>query len=262
MADSGNRMSVYVSFHWMEGILKEAPRLDIGLVGSGQQFGSTLEGRLAAGLKELIQQHQLGFLVASKADAKTIKPKPSFKLTDYWPYLTPPSRRSAEGDAQIYRALGRGHLIQPDVIIWRRRTMTFNTVKDNVCEEISIDEPQLFACISGKATIRSDRSQSSRYEGASMGRWRRARPPHIVVVTAEPFPSRLGSLAWGLGDLDAVYHVNVAALYEAVVKAQDECGKRAMRDVGSYDELRELIELARVKDLSQLFEDLFGEVLP
>jgi hypothetical protein len=255
-------MSVYISFYFMEGILKEAPGLDIGIVGSGQQFGSTLEGRLSEGLRDLVQEHSLGFLVASKADAKTMKPKPSFKLTDYWPYLTPPSRSNAEGDAQIYRALGRGHLIQPDVVIWRQRMMTFNTVKDDRSQQFSIETPQLFACISGKATIRSDRSQSSRYEGAALVRWRRARPPHIVVVTAEPFPSRLGSLAWGLGDLDAVYHVNVHALYDAVVKAQDECGRRAMRDAGSYDELKELIELARVKDLSQLFEDLFAEFLP
>lgn len=141
--------------------------------------------------------------------------------------------------------------------------MTFSRIREGTIEQFEVRRPQLFACISGKATIRSDRSQSSRYEGSALVRWRRGRPPHIVVVTAEPFPSRLGSFAWGLGDLDCVYHVNLPALYSAVLMAEDEIGRRrAAQTAGSSDELRDLIEHARLKDLSQVFEDLFAEFLP
>lgn len=259
MADTGNKMSLYISFLFMDALLAKTPGLQVGIVGSGQAFGSTLEGRIATGLRQMVDEHGLDFVVSTKGDPGQ---RASFQLTDYWPYATPPSREGDPGEAQIYRALGRGHLIQPDVVIWKERPLTFTRVIEGQAQSFEIGAKQLFACISGKATIRSDRSQSSRYEGAAMSRWRRARPPHIVVVTAEPFPSRLGSLAWGLGDLDCVYHVDVAALYAAVSQAEEECGRRATQTSGSSAELRDLIEYARLRDFSQLFGDLFAEVLP
>ena len=261
MADTGNRLSVYISFFFMDAMLSQVPDGKIGIVGSGQSFGTTLEGRIASGLRKLVEEHHLPFRVSAKGDPPE-GARVSFKLTDYWPYFSPPSRVGEPGEQQMYRALGRGHLIQPDVIVWREREITFARVQDGDVESFTYSAPQLFACVSGKATIRSDRSQSSRYEGNALVRWRRGRPPHIVVVTAEPFPSRLGSLAWGLGDLDCVYHVNVPALYQAVVRAEKECGRASAKTAGSSDELRDLIEHARLKDLSQLFEDLFAEVLP
>jgi hypothetical protein len=262
MADTGNKLSVYISFLFMDALLAQVPGTDVGIVGSGQSFGNTLESRIATGLKTLITDHDLDFDVFARG-MEWEGPRPSLHLTDYWPYMSPPSREGDPGEAQIYRALGRGHLIQPDVIVFRERPIRFARVRAGAMESFETAWRQLFACISGKATIRSDRSQSSRYEGSAMVRWRRGRPPHIVVVTAEPFPSRLGSLAWGLGDLDCVYHVNLPALYDAVVRAEEEIGgRRATRTVGSSDELRELIEHARLKDLSQLFEDLFAEFLP
>lgn len=259
MADTGNKMSVYASFFFMDALMDEAPELSVGIVGSGQAFGSTLEDRIATGLQRMVKQHDLDFIVSTKGDTG---PRVSFQLTDYWPYSTPPSRQADDGDEQAYRALGRGHLIQPDVIVWKERPLTFTKVVEGEARPFVVEGRHLFACISGKATIRSDRSQSSRYEGAAMSRWRRARPPHIVVVTTEPVPSRLGSLAWGLGDLDCVYHVNLSALYDAVTRAEEECGRRARKTAGSSEELKDLVEHARLKDVSQLFDDLFGEVLP
>jgi hypothetical protein len=262
MADTGNRLSVHISFLFMDSILAQGTDVDVGIVGSGQAFGNTLESRIATGLDSLVREHDLDFEVFARGMDR-MGPRPSLQLTDYWPYLSPPSREGDPGESQIYRALGRGHLIQPDVIVFRERPMTFARIIDQEFESFDVIQPQLFACISGKATIRSDRSQSSRYEGNALVRWRRARPPHIVVVTAEPFPSRLGSLAWGLGDLDCVYHVNLPALYAAVVRAEQEVGRRqAARTAGSSGELKDLIEHARVEDLSQLFDDLFAEFLP
>jgi hypothetical protein len=262
MADTGNKLSVYISFLFMDSILAQGADVEVGIVGSGQAFGSTLESRIATGLADLIREHDLDFEVFARGMERE-KAKPSLHLTDYWPYLSPPSRAGDPGEAQIYRALGRGHLIQPDVIVFRSRPMTFARIHDHNFEAFQVSQPQLFACISGKATIRSDRSQSSRYEGNALVRWRRGRPPHIVVVTAEPFPSRLGSLAWGLGDLDCVYHVNLPALYQAVERAEQEIGRRrAAETAGSSEELKDLIEHARLKDLSQLFEDMFGDFLP
>ena len=49
-----------------------------------------------------------------------------------------------------------------------------------------------------------------------MTRSRRGRLPHIVAVTAEPLPTRLASIAMGTGDVDAVYHVALEELVQAV----------------------------------------------
>ena len=65
----------------------------------------------------------------------------------------------------------------------------------------------LHAAVSSKLTIRSDRVQNIRYEFGTLVRNRKGRLPHLVVVTAEPLPSRLVSIARGTGEIDAVYHL-------------------------------------------------------
>ena len=79
---------------------------------------------------------------------------------------------------------------------------------------------------------------------------RKGRVPHIMVVTAEPSPSRIASLALGTGDIDCVYHF---ALYE-LLNAVSKCSSR------SHDEamvlLNNMIEGKRLKDISDLPLDL------
>ena len=56
-------------------------------------------------------------------------------------------------------------------------------------------KPLLHASVSAKYTMRSDRAQNSRTEALNLIRNRKGHLPHIVVVTAEPMPNRLASLA-------------------------------------------------------------------
>ena len=107
--------------------------------------------------------------------------------------------------------------------------------------------PILHASISAKWTIRSDRAQNSRTEALGLIRNRKGHLPHIVVVTAEPLPSRLASLALGTGDIDCVYHFALPELREAVEASKAE---------DSIEMLRILIEGKRVKDISDLPLDL------
>ena len=67
--------------------------------------------------------------------------------------------------------------------------------------------PSLPAHVSCKWTLRSDRAQSVRQEANLLIGQRRGHTPHIVVVIAEPLPSRIASIAQGTGDIDAVYHI-------------------------------------------------------
>src|SRR5207248_11763113 len=80
------------------------------------------------------------------------------------------------------------------------------------------ERPILHASISCKWTLRSDRAQNARSEALNLIRNRKGRAPHIAVVTGEPLPSRLASLALGTGDLDCVYHFALPELIARVDK--------------------------------------------
>lgn len=110
-------------------------------------------------------------------------------------------------------------------------------------------KPLLHASVSCKWTIRSDRAQNSRTEALNLLRNRRGRAPHIVVVTAEPMPSRLASVAYGLGDLDCVYHAALPELAEAV----SEVGSAEAKDA-----LRVMIDGRRLRDIADLPLDLLA----
>jgi hypothetical protein len=108
-------------------------------------------------------------------------------------------------------------------------------------------KPILHASISCKWTIRSDRSQNARTEGLNLIRNRKGNTPHIVVVTAEPLPSRIASIALGTGDLDCVYHM---ALYE-LSDAVQEIGDETLSEMFNL-----MVDGKRLRDISDLPFDL------
>jgi len=76
---------------------------------------------------------------------------------------------------------------------------------------------------------------------------RKGHLPHIAVVTAEPSPSRLASIALGTGDIDCVYHF---ALYEL----QETLKSLGLDD--AQEALAIMVEGKRLKDISDLPLDL------
>lgn len=161
-------------------------------------------------------------------------------------------------NAQLAAALGNDYLVAPDVVIYRdlyedgEINAEQYIVNDDIGKMADIrksngGKPLLHASVSAKYTMRSDRAQNSRTEALNLIRNRKGHLPHIVVVTAEPMPNRLASLALGTGDIDCVYHF---ALYELI---------RAVKEVGSEDAietLETLVEGKRLKDISDLPLDL------
>jgi hypothetical protein len=107
--------------------------------------------------------------------------------------------------------------------------------------------PTLHASISCKWTIRSDRSQNARTEGLNLIRNRKGHTPHIAVVTGEPMPTRIASVAIGTGDIDCVYHFALHELIEAVSETKDEA---------AIDSLKIMIEGRRLRDIADLPFDL------
>lgn len=161
-------------------------------------------------------------------------------------------------NAQLAAALGNDYLVAPDVVVYRdlyeddEINANQKIVDETVCKMADIrksngGKPILHASVSAKYTMRSDRAQNSRTEALNLIRNRKGHLPHIVVVTAEPMPNRLASLALGTGDIDCVYHF---ALYELI---------RAVKEVGSEDAIETLDTLVsgkRLKDISDLPLDL------
>ena len=76
---------------------------------------------------------------------------------------------------------------------------------------------------------------------------RKGHTPHIVIVTGEPYPQRIASLALGTGDIDCVYHFALRELSKAVKKANNE----AVTDL-----METLVQGKRLRDISDLPFDL------
>ncbi len=107
--------------------------------------------------------------------------------------------------------------------------------------------PLLHAVISCKWTIRSDRAQNTLAEALNLLRNRKGPLPHIVVVTAEPMPSRIATLALGTGDVDCVYHFALPELVATV---------KGMANDVAIDLVKVMVEGRRLRDISDLPFDL------
>lgn len=178
----------------------------------------------------------------------------SFSQYEHLEYLS----HLTKNDARLAASMGNDYMVAPDVVIYREPedddVINANTiiVDDTVCNLTDIRKrngglPILHASISAKWTMRSDRAQNSRTEALGLIRNRKGRLPHIVVVTGEPMPARLASLALGTGDIDCVYHF---ALYELIKSVE------ATHAEDSIELLNILIKGKRLKDISDLPLDL------
>lgn len=161
-------------------------------------------------------------------------------------------------NSELATSIGNDYMVAPDVVIYKEPVDddTINITRPIVDNKYSRYTdirkangglPILHASISAKWTIRSDRAQNSRTEALGLIRNRKGHLPHIAVVTAEPLPSRLASLALGTGDIDCVYHFSLPELCAAVKASNAE---------DSIEMLNILIEGKRLKDISDLPLDL------
>lgn len=174
-----------------------------------------------------------------------------YEHLDYLGHLT-------KNDSRLAASIGNDYMVAPDIVIYRETETDSEINKDTliiddtVCRLSDLRKsngglPILHASISAKWTMRSDRAQNSRTEALGLIRNRKGRLPHIAVVTGEPMPSRLASLALGTGDIDCVYHFALKELIGAV------------KTVGA-DDAKEMLDILisgrRLKDISDLPLDL------
>jgi hypothetical protein len=266
-ADKGNKTSKEIAFGIAERIGLNRPGVKL----KGQTAGNEFEIATAQFLRETflkLGRLRPGDWTVQKIGEKPVddeKPLKKKELQKDFEKLIRISRfdqyrhlvaiaRAASENPELAASLGSDYIIKPDVVIFR------NLVSD---EEINADlpliddsvalmsslrkrnggAPLLHASVSCKLTIRSDRSQNSRSEALNLIRNRRGKLPHVVVVTGEPLPSRLSSVALGGGDIDCVYHFALPELVDTV-------NQLSLAD--SKEALNIMVNGKRLKDISDL----------
>lgn len=251
-ADKASKLSVAIA----RGI---ADRLEAAVQPKilGQTSGALFEGINMTFLEETfphLQNLRPGKWHIEKLGNRNPVKASSFAQYEHLDYLSSITKT----DPKLAASLGNDYMVAPDVVIYRE------TEEDEFinADEIIVDDdfclhadlrkrngglPILHASVSAKWTIRSDRAQNSRTEALGLVRNRKGRLPHIVVVTAEPMPSRLASIALGTGDIDCVYHFALPELVDTVSQLAAEDAKE-MLDI--------LIGGKRLKDISDLPIDL------
>ena len=218
----------------------------------GQTSGARFELICAAFIREAYAH--LGHLRAGSFDVEMGGFIARFKQYAHLDDLEAIARTNRE----IATALGSDYLIKPDIVISRRpeTDAVINAMEPLVDDTVATrsdlrfatdPRPILHASISCKWTLRSDRAQNARSEGLNLVRNRKGSLPHVVVVTGEPLPSRIASLALGTGDIDCVYHFALTELRDCL--SEEGCE-------GYLDTLDMMIEGGRLKDIGDLPLDL------
>ena len=251
-ADRDSRLSIALAKGVAESLEAETAFKMTGQT-SGAKFENANMWFLEATFPHLDNLRPGKWHIAKLGNRNSIKTS-SFAQYEHLEYLF----NITKSDAKLAASLGNDYMVAPDVVVFREPetdeyiNKTAVLVSDDCSKYTDIREannhlPILHASVSAKWTIRSDRAQNSRTEALGLIRNRKGRVPHIVVVTAEPLPSRLASIAMGTGDIDCVYHFALKELVDAVKSVDAEDAKEM---------LNILIDGKRLKDISDLPLDL------
>ena len=251
-ADRSSKLSVSIALGIANRLMAETHDKTVGQT-SGAKF-EQLNMEFLSNTFPRLQNLRPGTWHITKLGNRNAMKTSSFAQYEHLDYLN----RLTAYDRKLAASMGNDYMVAPDVVVYRdtvsdaeiNKTQVF--VDDTVCTMADLRSkngglPILHASVSAKWTMRSDRAQNSRTEALNLIRNRKGNLPHIVVVTGEPMPARIASLALGTGDIDCVYHF---ALYELV---------EAVKEIGAEDSiemLNVLIDGKRLKDISDLPIDL------
>lgn len=251
-ADKSQKTSTAIARH-----MAHALGVGPGATMQPQSAGNEFE-RVTAGFLESTFL-KLGHLRPGDWNVHHVKTRSGVSIAQYEQYShLGDVEKAAVKTPELRVLLGMDYNIASDVVISRKPEPDARiNIEDPIVDADSAlraamrdrpgTKPSLHACISCKWTMRSDRAQNARSEALNLIRSRRGRVPHIVVVTAEPVPSRLTSLALGTGDIDCVYHIALPELEAAVA---------SLKDKKPGDLLALMIAQQRLKDISDLPLDL------
>lgn len=251
-ADSSSKLSIKIARGIARRLMADTQEKVVGQT-SGAKFEQLNMEFLEATFPYLQNLRPGKWHIAKLGNRNAVKTS-SFAQYEHLDYLS----RLTKEDARLAASMGNDYMVAPDVVIYRDTELDefINAEKvivdDSICglsdiRKVNKGLPILHASISAKWTMRSDRAQNSRTEALGLIRNRKGHLPHIVVVTGEPLPARIASLALGTGDIDCLYHFALYELVEAVKEIDAE---------DALEMLNILINGKRLKDISDLPLDL------
>jgi len=254
-ADKGQPLSRAYAAHIAQALRSET----IQERAAGQTLGGGFEKAIVEFIRATFPHFQMlrpgSWEVVNLGNSRNVN-----HLAAYEPYTHLGQLDAAVKDSPALLAvLGNAYAIAPDIIVSRSpvpdetinehawlvddKAGGLSPIRDRTDGQARI----LHAVISCKWTLRSDRAQNARSEALNLVRNRKGRTPHIMVVTGEPTPSRISSLALGTGDLDCVYHFALPEL-RAAVNAHGNADSNELLDM--------MIEGQRLRDIADLPLDL------
>ena len=247
-SDKDNRASVGIGLGLAEAIGVTSDRKRLGGSAAGTEFERCTQDFLQATFPQLSHLRPGGWHVRAGSAISRFEQYSHLEGLE----------QAAKANAELAAALGTDYTIKPDIIITREpepderinRNETFvvpGLARFTPLRRENTELELLHASVSCKWTIRSDRTQNSRAEALNLLRNRKGRAPHIAVVTAEPLPSRLASIAIGTGDIDCTYHVALHELQDVV---------SAEHWPNAHDKLSIMVDGKRLRDISDLPLDL------
>ncbi len=251
-ADKSSKLSITIANGIAQALMAETAEKAVGQT-AGAKFELVNMEFLEATFPKLQNLRPGNWHIIKLGNRNSIKTS-SFVQYEHLEYLS----ELTEKDAKLAASMGNDYMVAPDVVIYQDAIEDSEINKNLLIVDSTTSKmayirketgglPILHASISAKWTMRSDRAQNSRTEALGLIRNRKGHLPHIVVVTGEPMPGRLASLALGTGDIDCMYHFALYELIDAVEKSGAEDSKELL-DV--------LIKGKRLKDISDLPLDL------
>lgn len=251
-ADKSSKLSITIANGIAQALMAETAEKAVGQT-AGAKFELVNMEFLEATFPKLQNLRPGNWHIVKLGNRNSIKTS-SFVQYEHLEYLS----ELTEKDAKLAASMGNDYMVAPDVVIYQDAIEDSEINKNLLIVDSTTSKmayirketgglPILHASISAKWTMRSDRAQNSRTEALGLIRNRKGHLPHIVVVTGEPMPGRLASLALGTGDIDCMYHFALYELIDAVEKSGAEDSKELL-DV--------LIKGKRLKDISDLPLDL------
>lgn len=251
-ADKSSKLSVSIALGIANRLMAETHDKSVGQT-SGAKF-EQLNMEFLSNTFPKLQNLRPGMWHITKLGNRNSMKTSSFAQYEHLDYLN----RLTAYDRKLAASMGNDYMVAPDVVVYRDTVSDEDIngaqvfVDDTVCTMADLRKkngglPILHASVSAKWTMRSDRAQNSRTEALNLIRNRKGNLPHIVVVTGEPMPARIASLALGTGDIDCVYHFALYELVDAVKEIEAE---------DALEMLNVLIEGKRLKDISDLPMDL------
>jgi len=253
VADKDSRTSVEIAKGMVErlGAARSADKL------AGQSAGNSFEAHcrdfLEAGFSELAHLRPGRWQIV-RVGARRGNVLGEYEQYEHLSEIVDMARRHEA----LAASLGNDYTIAPDILVLREPEPdeAINAENFLVDDTVAVraplrsafnPRPLVHASLSCKWTLRSDRAQNARSEALNLIRNRKGRCPHIAMLTAEPTPSRLASLALGTGDIDCVYHFALPELIASVEATEHD---------DSAHLLKTMTDGKRLKDVSDLPLDL------